>query len=116
MPSPTDLEITRACAVMIGIRLEWYGHPDQFVPLFYEGKTYRLYAPLDDAAQNAALDDVLCEHGYYVMSPDRFEFVPREGNRFIFDFEPAQSNAANRRRARALCVWKIWESKNANKN
>ncbi len=108
MADPSDLEITRACAeisklehrVVDGLYVECKPHPQD--PRWWLG-----YNPLHDDAQNAALDNALCEHGYYVMFPNRFEFVPREGNRFIFDFEPAQSNAANRRRARALCVWKI---------
>lgn len=43
-----DRELLELAAKACGIRLEWDGHPDQWQPMFYEGKTYHSWNPLED--------------------------------------------------------------------
>ena len=44
----TDRELLELAAKAAGIRLEWDGHPDKWQPMYYEGKTYHSFDPLDD--------------------------------------------------------------------
>jgi hypothetical protein len=44
----TDRELLELAAKAAGIRLEWDGHPDQWVPMYYSGKTYHSWNPLED--------------------------------------------------------------------
>ncbi len=43
-----DRELLEAAAKAAGIRLEWDGPPADWVPMYYEGKTYHAWEPLDD--------------------------------------------------------------------
>ena len=44
----TDREMLELSAKAIGLRLEWDGPPDSWQPMYYEGKTYHDWAPLDN--------------------------------------------------------------------
>lgn len=44
----TDRELLELAAKAAGYRLEWDGHPDQWQPIYYEGKTYHSFNPLTD--------------------------------------------------------------------
>jgi len=44
----TDRELLEAAARAAGIRLEWDGPPSDWVPMYYEGKTYHGWNPLED--------------------------------------------------------------------
>lgn len=44
----TDRELIEWAAKAAGICLEWDGHPDLWVPLYYKGKAYHSWDPLDD--------------------------------------------------------------------
>lgn len=48
MTVQTDRELLEAAARAAGVHLEWDGPPDQWSPMFYEGKTYHAWNPLDD--------------------------------------------------------------------
>ena len=44
----TDRELLELAAKAAGITLEWDGNPDDWMPMYYEGKTYHQWNPLDD--------------------------------------------------------------------
>lgn len=44
----TDRELLELAAKAAGLRLEWDGHPDAWQPMYYEGKTYHSWDPLQD--------------------------------------------------------------------
>lgn len=44
----TDRELLELAAKAAGITLEWDGNPDGWMPMYYEGKTYYQWNPLDD--------------------------------------------------------------------
>ena len=44
----TDRELLELAAKAAGIILEWDGPPDEWQPIYYEGKTYRSFNPLTD--------------------------------------------------------------------
>ena len=50
-----DRESLELAAKAAGIRLEWDGPPDQWVPMFYDGKTYRAWNPRKDDADTLQL-------------------------------------------------------------
>jgi len=43
-----DKELLELAAKAAGIRLEWDGDPEKWVPTYYEGKTYHGWNPLTD--------------------------------------------------------------------
>ena len=43
-----DKELLTLAAKAAGIRLEWDGDPEKWVPTYYEGKTYHGWNPLTD--------------------------------------------------------------------
>lgn len=107
MSDPTDLEITRACAEMMGYSLR----PDGSVR-GVEGEDWE-YAPITDDAQNAELDDVMLKYGGYEMQRHQFVYWPESDRWNPWVYAADMTVAANRRRARCLCVWKIWEENRA---
>lgn len=44
----TGRELLEFAAKAAGITLEWDGNPDDWMPMYYEGKTYHQWNPLDD--------------------------------------------------------------------
>lgn len=44
----TDRELLELAARAAGIALEWDGNPEEWMPMYYEGKTYHAWNPLDD--------------------------------------------------------------------
>ena len=46
-----DRELLELTAKAAGLRLEWDGHPDAWQPMYYEGKTYHSWDPLQDDGQ-----------------------------------------------------------------
>ena len=44
----TDRELLEMAAKAAGITLEWDGNPDDWMPMYYEGKTYHQWNPLKD--------------------------------------------------------------------
>ena len=44
----TDRELLELAAKAAGITLEWDGNPEEWIPMYYEGKTYHSWNPLDD--------------------------------------------------------------------
>jgi hypothetical protein len=44
----TDKQLLIDAAKAAGINLEWDGHPDKWQPMFYQGKTYHAWTPLED--------------------------------------------------------------------
>lgn len=44
----TDRELLELAAKAAGITLEWDGNPDDWMPMYYEGKTYHQWNPLED--------------------------------------------------------------------
>lgn len=50
-----DRAIIESCASAMGVSLEWDGHPNEWQPIYYEGKTYHIYNPLHDDAQAMGL-------------------------------------------------------------
>ena len=44
----TDRELLELAAKAAGITLEWDGNPDDWMPMYYKGKTYHGWNPLDD--------------------------------------------------------------------
>ncbi len=48
MLSDADRELLELAAKAAGIRLEWDGPPDKWQPMYYEGKTYHSFDPLED--------------------------------------------------------------------
>ena len=44
----TDRELLELAAKAAGITLEWDGNPEEWMPMYYEGKTYHSWNPLDD--------------------------------------------------------------------
>lgn len=44
----TDRELLEMAAKAAGITLEWDGNPDEWMPMYYESKTYCAWNPLDD--------------------------------------------------------------------
>lgn len=44
----TDRELLELAAKAAGIELEWDGPPDMWQPMYYKGKTYHLFDPLND--------------------------------------------------------------------
>jgi len=46
----TDRELLEFAAKAVGILLEWDGHPDNWQPMYYKGKTYHSFDPLNDDA------------------------------------------------------------------
>jgi hypothetical protein len=44
----TDRKLLEAAAKAAGIYLEWDGPPDQWVPMYYQGKTYHIWNPLTE--------------------------------------------------------------------
>ncbi len=44
----TDRELLELAAKAAGIRMEWGGNPQDWQPMYYEGKTYRAWNPLTD--------------------------------------------------------------------
>ena len=44
----TDKELLELAAKAAGIHLEWDGPPDLWHPMYYQGKTYHGWNPLDD--------------------------------------------------------------------
>lgn len=66
----TDRELLELAAKAAGIYLEWDGPPSQWVPIYYEGKTYHSWNPLEDDGDALRLAvklgmwfDVLLTHG-----------------------------------------------------
>lgn len=47
----TDRELLELSAKAAGIRLEWDGDPRNWHAMYYEGKTYHSWEPLDDDGQ-----------------------------------------------------------------
>lgn len=100
-----DLEITKACALAIGIHLCVHsvaaGRPQLDRPPSEVGKSYR---PLHDDAQAMALEDHLIAHGYlhYEGGNRMFYIWPLEtcAHKFSADFV----DIAGRRYAICLCV------------
>jgi len=43
-----DKELLELAAKAAGIRLEWDGNPDEWLPMYYEGNTYHYFDPLTD--------------------------------------------------------------------
>lgn len=46
--SHKDRELLELAAKAAGVRLEWDGPPDEWQPIYYEGKTYHSFDPLTD--------------------------------------------------------------------
>ncbi len=44
----TDRELLELAAKAAGIRLEWDGNPEEWQPMYYQGKTYHFFDPLTD--------------------------------------------------------------------
>lgn len=44
----TDRELLELAAKAAGITLEWDGNPEEWMPMYYEGKTYHSWNPIDD--------------------------------------------------------------------
>lgn len=44
----TERELLELAAKAAGIRLEWDGPPDKWQPMYYKGKTYHSWDPLND--------------------------------------------------------------------
>ena len=44
----TDRELLELASKAAGITLEWDGNPEEWIPMYYEGKTYHAWNPLDD--------------------------------------------------------------------
>lgn len=44
----TERELLELAAKATGITLEWDGNPEEWIPMYYEGKTYHSWNPLDD--------------------------------------------------------------------
>lgn len=44
----SNRELLERAAKAAGIRLEWDGPPDDWCPMYYEGKTYHAWEPLTD--------------------------------------------------------------------
>ena len=44
----TDRELLELAAKAAGLTLEWDGNPEEWMPMYYEGKTYCAWNPLDD--------------------------------------------------------------------
>ena len=44
----SDRELLELAAKAVGLNLEWDGHPDQWQPMYYEGKTYHSFNPITD--------------------------------------------------------------------
>lgn len=68
----TDREMLELAAKASGIRLEWDGPPELWAPMYYSGKTYRAWNPLesDDEAFRivVALQINLCFGANYVIA------------------------------------------------
>lgn len=43
-----DRELLELSAKAAGITLEWDGNPEEWMPMYYEGKTYHSWNPLED--------------------------------------------------------------------
>jgi len=62
----TDREMLEYAAKAAGIALEWDDHPNDWAPMFYEGKTYHFWDPLKDDGDALRLAVTLrlqIEHG-----------------------------------------------------
>lgn len=46
----SDRELLEFAAKAAGIYLEWDGNPKDWIPMYYEGKTYHSWNPLEDDA------------------------------------------------------------------
>lgn len=51
MEKKSDRKLLELAAKAIGINLEWDGHPDEWQPVYYEGKTYHYFNPIEDDGQ-----------------------------------------------------------------
>jgi len=101
----SDIEIVIACAKAMGYTVKEHAYEDLPITTLEHG----LYNPLVNAAENAALDDVLLKHGHYVMRS--YEFCYCDNTRPSLDtiYGGDMTIAANRRRARCECVAKLME-------
>ena len=43
-----DRELLELAAKAAGITLEWDGNPEEWMPMYYKGKTYHSWNPLED--------------------------------------------------------------------
>jgi hypothetical protein len=48
MRTDADKELLELAAKAAGYRLEWDGDPEWWKPMYYEGKTYHSFNPLED--------------------------------------------------------------------
>jgi hypothetical protein len=69
----TDRDLLEAAARAAGIRLEWDGPPSDWVPMYYEGKTYHGWNPLEDDGDALRLAVKL-----------RFDILPSESSVLVF--------------------------------
>lgn len=96
--SISDRELLEFAARAAGFYLEWDGHPDQWQPIHYEGKTYHSWNPLTDDGDALRLAVTLKLEIYFF---DGFGEVVAEHN--TSSFEPGREqyaddmNAATRR-------------------
>lgn len=89
-----DRELIELAAKACGIRLEWDGHPDQWQPMYYEGKTYHSWNPLEDDGDAFRLAVKTGQALFTGLPHDAATYAC--SSRSIFDFE-GDSVAANRR-------------------
>jgi len=110
----TDIEIVTACAKAMGYapelnEMEEAVYCNRHTGKGFQGKAIRYggfhYRPLENDAQNAALDDVLLKHGWYQMDSAFFYHSRYVGS--DYELVADMTIAANRRRARAECVAKL---------
>lgn len=79
----TDRELLELAAKAAGIMLEWDGHPAEWQPMYYEGKTYHSFNPLTDDGDALRLAvqlklEVFCGMGMKgdivtVLAPQEFD-------------------------------------------
>jgi hypothetical protein len=61
----SDKDLLTLAAKSLDLYLEWDGHPDEWQPMYYEGKTYHSWNPLEDDGDAFRLAMKLSSNSFY---------------------------------------------------
>ena len=99
----TDRELLELAARAAGIALEWNGNPEEWMPMYYEGKTYRAWNPLDDDGDAFRLAISCRLNITFIVRHNALEHIFVEGN----DADLGSDDCAATRRAIVLAAAEI---------
>lgn len=118
----TDKELLELAAKAAGISLEWDGEPKDWLPMYYKGKTYHIFNPLEDDCDALRLESKLrleIEHGS-LLDNNLYVRVFRSGIEIVCDptsvieeFEDESGRISATRRAITRAAAEIGKSMKA---